>query len=125
MDCSVLIVDDSPLLRATMKRAVVEAGIDDQRIREAGNGRDALEALGQEPADLVLLDLDMPVMDASHFVEQIAEAPELAAVHVVVVATVSSKHRLPELEARGVSAFLPKPFEPEELREVLAELLGC
>ncbi len=78
MNYRILIVDDSPLLRATARRAVLQAGVPPDRVREAQNGKEALDALAREPADLVLLDLDMPVMDGFQFVEQKARNPALA-----------------------------------------------
>ena len=49
MNYRILIVDDSPLLRATARRAVLQAGVDPSQIREAHNGQEALDALRAEP----------------------------------------------------------------------------
>ena len=122
MNCSVLIVDDSPLLRATIKRAVIQAGVDRAQIREAGNGQEALDALSAEKSDLVLLDLNMPVMNGFEFAQARAEAPELKDVQVIVVTTEGNKDRLEQLRGLGVRDFLRKPFEPEDLRELVRDL---
>ena len=84
MNHRILIVDDSPLLRKTARRAVVQAGADPARIREAGNGREALDALAKEPADIVLLDINMPVMDGYEFVEQQAKDPALRGLKIAL-----------------------------------------
>lgn len=120
----ILIVDDSPLLRATARRAVQQAGVPPAQIREAGNGQEALQLLRQEPFDLVLLDINMPVMDGFQFVEQKAREPALASVHVAAVTTEGNRQRLERLSALGVSHYLRKPFEPEDLRELVLQLFG-
>ena len=122
MNYRVLIVDDSPLLRATAKRAVLQAGVPPEQIREAANGRDALEALAKAPADIVLLDINMPVMDGYQFVEQKAKDHSLAGVKVALVTTEGNKKRLARMTELGVTHYLRKPFEPEELRALVGEL---
>jgi two-component system chemotaxis response regulator CheY len=120
----ILIVDDSPLLRATARRAVQQAGIAAAQIREAGNGKEALELLRAEPFDLVLLDINMPVMDGFQFVEQKAKEPAIAGIFVAAVTTEGNKQRLDRLGALGVAHYLRKPFEPEDLRELVVQLFG-
>lgn len=123
MNYRILIVDDSPLLRALARRAVEQAGAAPERVREAQNGREALDALAQEPADIVLLDINMPVMDGYQFLEAKAQDPALSAVPVVLVTTEGNKRRLEGLTQFGVIHYLRKPFEPEELRAIAQDLL--
>ena len=125
MDYRILIVDDSPLLRATARRAVLQAGASPGQIREAQNGQEALDALRQEPADIVLLDIDMPVMDGFQFVEEMVKDPALAAVRVALVTTEGNQKRLARMTDLGVQYYLPKPFEPEELRALIEDLFGA
>ncbi|MCU0865286.1 MAG: response regulator [Planctomycetes bacterium] len=122
MNHRILIVDDSPLLRATARRAVLQAGAQPDRVREVQNGREALDALAREPADIVLLDINMPVMDGFQFVEEKAKNPALAAVKVALVTTEGNKKRLERMTQLGVTHYLRKPFEPEELRALVATL---
>jgi two-component system, chemotaxis family, chemotaxis protein CheY len=122
MNHRILIVDDSPLLRATARRAVLQAGAQPDRVREVQNGREALDALAREPADIVLLDINMPVMDGFQFVEEKAKDPALAAVKVALVTTEGNKKRLERMTQLGVTHYLRKPFEPEELRALVATL---
>jgi two-component system chemotaxis response regulator CheY len=124
MNYKILIVDDSPLLRATARRAVLQAGVPPANVREAPNGREALAALAAEPADIVLLDINMPVMDGYQFVEQKAKEPSLACVRVALVTTEGNKKRLERMSQLGVVHYLRKPFEPEELRALVLELFG-
>ncbi len=122
MKFRVLIVDDSPLLRATVRRAVLQAGVVAADIREAGNGREALAALAAAPADLVLLDINMPVMDGFQFVEAKAKDPALQGVRVALVTTEGNQKRLSRMTELGVTHYLRKPFEPEDLRRLVVEL---
>ncbi len=122
MNYRILIVDDSPLLRATARRAVLQAGASPDRVREANNGKAALAALAIEPADIVLLDINMPVMDGYQFVEEKAKIPALNAVKVALVTTEGNKKRLERMTQLGVVHYLRKPFEPEELRALVNAL---
>lgn len=124
MSCNVLIVDDSPILRKAIKKVVRLAGIEEDRIHEAGNGREALDVLETVWVDLVLLDLNMPVMDGERFVGELRKRPDLDGVAVVVVSTEANKDRLERLRALGVSDYLHKPFEPEDLCRRIASVLG-
>ncbi|MFT6078119.1 MAG: two-component system chemotaxis response regulator CheY [Planctomycetota bacterium] len=124
MNYRILIVDDSPLLRATARRAVLQAGACPSQIREAPNGQEALAALRESPADIVLLDINMPVMDGFQFVEEKAKDPSLADVRVALVTTEGNKKRLARMTELGVKHYLRKPFEPEELRALVEDLFG-
>lgn len=124
MNYKILIVDDSPLLRATARRAVLQTGVPPENVREAQNGKEALEKLAQEKADVVLLDINMPVMDGFEFVEHKAQDPSLADVKVALVTTEGNKKRLGRMTELGVEHYLRKPFEPEELRALVGELFA-
>ena len=125
MDYRILIVDDSPLLRATARRAVLQAGAAPSNVREAGNGQQALEALREQPADIVLLDINMPVMNGFEFVEAKAKDPSLSGVKVALVTTEGNEKRLARMTELGVNHYLRKPFEPEDLRALVQELCGA
>ncbi len=122
MNYSVLIVDDSPLLRATARRAVIQAGIAPENIREAPNGKEALAALDERRSDLVLLDINMPVMDGFAFAEAKAARPDLASVKVALVTTEGNKQRIERMGKLGIHDYLRKPFEPEELRKLVTTM---
>ena len=124
MNYRILIVDDSPLLRATARRAVLQAGAEPSQIREAANGQEALALLREQPADVVLLGINMPVMDGFQFVEEKAKDPALAATKVALVTTEGNQKRLARMTEMGVQHYLRKPFEPEELRALICDLFG-
>ncbi|MCH8269933.1 MAG: response regulator [Planctomycetes bacterium] len=119
-----MIVDDSPILRAAIKKVVKLADIGEDHIFEAGNGQEALDVLDKSWIDLVLLDLNMPVMDGEQFARELRKRPDLNDVAVVVVSTESNQERLERMRQLGVVQTLHKPFEPEELRDLIASVLG-
>lgn len=124
MNCNVLIVDDSPILRTAIRKVVRLAGIEDDRIHEAGNGREALDLLETVWVDLVLLDLNMPVMDGEQFAQEVRKNPDLADVAVVVGSTEGNLSRLQRMRDLGVVETLRKPFEPEDLHRLIGKVLG-
>ena len=124
MSCNVLIVDDSAILRAAIKKVVKLADIAEDHIFEAGNGQEALDVLDKCWIDLVLLDLNMPVMDGEQFAQELRKRPDLNDVTVVVVSTETNEERLERMRQLGAVNTLHKPFEPEELRDLIASVLG-
>lgn len=124
MNCNVLIVDDSPILRTAIKKVVRLAGVPDDRIHEAGNGKEALDVLETVWVDLVLLDLNMPVMNGEEFVVELKKREVISDVAVVIVSTESNKERLKRLQDMGVRSALHKPFEPEDLCRLITEIMG-
>lgn len=123
MNCRVLIVDDSPILRAAIRKVVRLAGIDDADITDAGDGAEALERLEERPVDLVLLDINMPIMNGEEFVEHLRSRPEFDGTAVVIVSTESNRARLRRLTSLGVTDYLQKPFEPEAIARIVARTL--
>lgn len=122
MGYRVMIVEDSPVLRAVMRRAVEQSGIGASMIREAGNGHEALAALEAEPVDLILLDLNMPVMDGFEFAREKAGRPAIASIPVVAVTTEGNRKKIDGLRSLGIEIFLRKPFAPQQLRDIVASL---
>jgi two-component system chemotaxis response regulator CheY len=120
----VLVVDDSPVTRKMVRRALGQCGLDVATVREAGDGAQALEALAAAPADLVLADVNMPVLNGLEMVERMAADPNLSRIPVVIVATPMSEDRIARLLDNGARAYIAKPFRPEALKQVIVEILG-
>jgi two-component system chemotaxis response regulator CheY len=119
-----LIVDDSPVTRKMVRRAVGLAGLELGAVYEAGDGQEALAQLALHPVDLVLADINMPIMNGMELVERMSQDPALARVPVVIVATPMSEQRVERLLDIGARAYLAKPFRPEALRDLVVEILG-
>lgn len=120
----ILIVDDSKISRMFIARAVGLAGFDDKHIHEAENGKVALDFVLSNPVDIVFLDLNMPVMDGEEFLRHIRASEGLADLPVILVSAQCSGARLRKLNGLGVGDALPKPVEPETLRDRVLAALG-
>lgn len=120
MALNILLVDDSDIIRAMIGRTLALSGIDVGRLFEASNGREALSILDEEWVDLVLADLNMPVMDGAEMIDSMRANPATANVPVIVVSTEGATQRIDDLTAKGVSAWVRKPFTPEEIRDVVS-----
>ncbi|HMA47525.1 MAG TPA: response regulator transcription factor [Frankiaceae bacterium] len=114
----ILVVDDQPLVRAGI-RAVLERGDDLIVTGEAEDGRSALQQLRRHRADVVLMDLRMPVMDGLEATRRIVADPELAAVEVVALTTFDTDELVFAALRAGASGFLLKDTDPDELRRAV------
>jgi len=122
MNGTVLIVDDSPIMRRMVRKVVEMAGFPSDAVREAEHGLAALAALVEEPASLILLDLNMPVLDGEGFARQLLGRDDIPSAPIIVVSTESNKDRLDRMRALGAVGILRKPFEPEELIEIVSSM---
>jgi two-component system chemotaxis response regulator CheY len=125
MSISVLVVDDSETVRTIIAKTMRMADVPLKDLYTASNGAEALEVLRNNWVDLVLTDLNMPVMTGVQLIEQMNADDRLKGIPVVVVSTEGSSTRIEDLKAKGVRAYLRKPFTPEKFREVITELLGA
>ena len=80
-----LIVDDSSVMRKIVERSLRQAGIDLEKVVEAANGAEALAALQSNVVDLILCDINMPVMDGLEFVRQVATVETAKGVDIVIL----------------------------------------
>jgi two-component system, chemotaxis family, chemotaxis protein CheY len=125
MAFNILIVDDSQVIRHMIARTIRMAGVPIGALVEAVNGEEALDAIGNNWIDLVLADINMPVMDGYTMIEKMQQDEIMKQVPVVVVSTEGSETKISKLKEHGVKAFLHKPFTPEMLRNVVSEVLGA
>jgi two-component system chemotaxis response regulator CheY len=120
----ILVVDDSPIIRQVVKRALGLSGLDLEPPMEAPDGLAALEVLRREKVDLVFADINMPRMDGAELIRAMSQDERLKHVPIVVVTADSAYARLVELHDLGVKAFVRKPFRPEQFRDVVTKILG-
>jgi two-component system chemotaxis response regulator CheY len=124
MAYNVLVVDDSRIMREMVARAVSMSGLDIAAVDTACDGRDALAKLRASWFDLVLLDVNMPVMTGEQFLVALRADLGLRDTLVVVVSTESSLPRIARLRGLG-AGFVHKPFRPEELVAAVQQLLAA
>jgi CheY-like chemotaxis protein len=112
----VLLVEDNARLRVTVREILRWHGY---RVDEAADGAEALAAAAVAPPDVILTDLDMPVMDGASFIQRCRGLPGLDKVPVVVMSETEPDAGLERLHAEQVSAYLTKPFGLAELTSAL------
>jgi two-component system chemotaxis response regulator CheY len=120
----VLIVDDSPLTRRMLTRALSLTGLPIESVHEAGDGASALAQMREHWIDLVLSDLHMPEMNGLEMVREMSRDGLTAQIPVVIVSSNRSKRHADELAALGARAYVHKPVQPEALGRVLRQVLG-
>lgn len=123
MAFNILIVDDSSTVRAMIRKTLVLSKIPLGELFEAGNGAEALDRLKTSWVDLVLCDINMPVMSGQELVAHMREDDLLKTIPVAIVSTEGSDERIDELKAMGISAYLRKPFKPEEIGALVLDVL--
>ncbi len=123
MGLNVLVVDDSAVMRAMIIKTLHLSGLPLDQIHQAGNGQEALQKLDEDWIDLVLLDVNMPVMNGEETLTRLRQNPETADLPVVIVSTEGSDTRIAALRELG-AAFVHKPFSPEKLRDIIVNMTG-
>lgn len=123
MAFNVLVVDDSAVMRTMVVRTLRMSGIPLAAVHEAGNGEDGLRVLGEEWIDLLLLDINMPVMNGEEMLQRVRANPDTRDIRVIVVSTEGSETRLANLQELGAS-IVHKPFAPATLRNTILRVTG-
>ena len=119
-DALVLVVDDDEINRFTLSRRLVREGF--SNIRQAVNGREALEMLSCERFDLVLLDVMMPEMDGYQVLEAMQANPAIRDIPVIIVSALSEELSAIKCIELGAVDYLFKPVNPVLLR---ARMRSC
>jgi two-component system, chemotaxis family, chemotaxis protein CheY len=118
-----LIVDDSSVMRKIVERSLRQAGIELAKVFEAGNGAEALVVLADNPVDLILCDINMPVMDGLEFVKQLSGVKNAKGVPVIMITTEGSESHVVQALSYGARGYIRKPFTPEQVREQVLPVL--
>jgi CheY-like chemotaxis protein len=120
---SVLVVDDQPLNRKVARLFLEPHGI---KATEADNGARALELLGRETFDLVLLDVHMPVMDGPETIRRIRESgAPWATVPVIALTADAMAGDRERLIALGMNGYVSKPIDQRELFSEIVRVRGA
>jgi two-component system chemotaxis response regulator CheY len=123
MALNVLVVDDSAVMRAMVIKTLKMIGLPIGELHQAADGAQGLSVLEQHWVDLVLVDLNMPVLNGEEMIARLRANPEFKDLPVVVVSTEGSATRIERLEQHDVT-FVHKPFAPETIREVIKQITG-
>jgi two-component system chemotaxis response regulator CheY len=123
MAVNVLVVDDSGVMRAMIIKTIQLSGLQLGEIHQAANGQEGLEALNQHWIDLVIADINMPVMNGEEMIDNMLKTQDFKDIPIVVISTEGSKSRIERLQNKG-ARFIHKPFTPEIIRDTVKDFLG-
>ena len=118
MTIRVVIADDQPLLRTGFK-ALIAAAPDLEVVGEAGDGREAVRLARAAQADVVLMDIRMPMLDGIAATRLITGDEDLAGVRVLILTTFEIDEYVFEALRAGASGFLGKSAEADELLDAI------
>lgn len=117
---TILAVDDSVSLRQMTSMVLSGAGYN---VIEAVDGADALAKLNGMPVDMVLTDLNMPNMDGLELTRKLRSTAQYKFVPIVLLTTESHGEKKQEGKAAGATAWIVKPFDPDQLLAVVKKVL--
>jgi two-component system chemotaxis response regulator CheY len=115
-----LVVDDSATMREMVSYTLKQAGFEPMT---GGNGQEALDKLTGQPLDLIITDLNMPVMDGLTFIKAVREKAEYKFVPILMLTTESQADMKAQGKAAGATGWLVKPFNPEMLLQVIGKVV--
>lgn len=119
---TILVVDDSAMMRTMIRRAAAATGLPIGQIYEAADGKQALAVLEEHHVDALFTDINMPVMTGIELLRQIASDERWRHMVRVIISTDGSDARRAEAGALNVRLYVEKPFRPEVMRDVLSDL---
>jgi two-component system, chemotaxis family, chemotaxis protein CheY len=118
---NVLIVEDSPTMRQLIAFALKR--IRGVRIVEANDGVDGLKKLSAERFDLILTDINMPIMDGLKLVSLVRNDANYKSIPIVVITTEGAQEDRERALALGANDYITKPIQPTKILEVAKSLL--
>lgn len=122
MPLDVLIVDDSAAIRKVLQRVLTQTNLPLGKVLEAGDGREALDAMAQAKVDLILSDINMPNMDGLQFLSELKSNDQWKGIPVLMISTEGSQAKVMEAVQLGARGFVRKPFTPDQIKEKLASI---
>jgi two-component system, chemotaxis family, chemotaxis protein CheY len=122
---NILLVDDSNVVKAVLMKILAGSSLNINQVFDAANGVEALKTLNANTIDLVLTDINMPVMDGFELIERMNLDIMLKNIPVIVVSTEGSLTRVSYLEEMGIKGYVRKPFVAQDIISVINEVLGA
>jgi two-component system chemotaxis response regulator CheY len=120
---SILIVDDSSVMRKIVDRSLRQAGLEIKEVFEASNGMEALARMQQTRVDLILSDINMPVMDGLELVRQLQSIENAKGVPIVMITTEAGESHVVQALSSGARGYIRKPFSSDQIKERIIPLL--
>ncbi|MCH8124641.1 response regulator [candidate division KSB1 bacterium] len=115
MGFTVLVVDDSSVMRKIISKNLRQAGVKIDHLLEAGDGQEGLEQLEKWQCDIILSDINMPNMDGLEFVKEIRKKRQLDQCRIIMITTESGTDIMEEVMNAGANGYVVKPFSPDQI----------
>jgi two-component system chemotaxis response regulator CheY len=119
----ILIVEDSATMRALLTSALEDLDTP-VKVTEAESGFEALRQLPRNSYDLIVTDINMPDINGLELISFVRNNASYRTIPLIIVSTEGSERDRDKGVGLGADAYLVKPFEPDELRDVVRELLA-
>jgi two-component system chemotaxis response regulator CheY len=119
MSKTILVVDDSSMMRMTISKALESAGYN---VLVANDGYIGLTKLDETQVDLIISDLNMPNINGLEFIEKCKQKPQYKFVPIVMLTTESQSEMIEKGRKLGIKAWIVKPFDPEKLIKAVTML---
>ena len=116
----VLTVDDSRTILAMLRHTLSNAGFE---VLQAEDGQQGLDLLATEAVDLVITDINMPVMDGIEFIRNVRASGKHNSLPILILTTETSQEKRDLGKAAGGTGWIVKPFEPEKLIAVIRRVV--
>jgi two-component system chemotaxis response regulator CheY len=110
-------------MRKIVERCLRQAGMDLGAVHEASNGAEALALMETNQFDLILSDINMPVMDGLEFVRRVKQIESAKNVPIVMITTEGGEKRVVEALSLGAKGYIRKPFTPDQVKEHVVPVL--
>ena len=120
----VIIADDSSTARMFIKRCLEIAGLNETTFVEAANGKEALVKLKEEHADMLVTDLNMPVMDGETLLKWVKSDPHTHEIPVLIITSAGNQARESRLISLGAFAVIKKPVSPANMLTILKTVMN-
>lgn len=118
---AILTVDDSASIRQAIKIALSGEGY---AVTEAADGAEGIAKADAGSFNLIITDLNMPVMDGLTMIRQLRAKPAHAGVPILFLTTESDADIKAQAKAAGATGWLTKPFDPEQLVRIVKKVLA-
>jgi two-component system cell cycle response regulator DivK len=112
MSKRILVVEDQEDNRQIVRDLLT---ITDYEVTEAENGEEALASVAKQRPDLILMDIQLPIMDGYEATRRLKADPALRAIPIIAVTSYALSGDEEKARAAGCDDFVPKPFSPREL----------
>lgn len=116
----ILAVDDSASMRAMVSFTLKGQGF---AVTEAVDGQDGLNKAGSDAFDLIISDVNMPVMDGIEFIKNVRQQEQYRFTPILMLTTESGLDKKQEGKAAGATGWIVKPFDPQKLVAVVNKVL--